>query len=277
MSYNISGKIAVITGGAMGIGFATAKRLLRAGATVVILDYNDTALATAQKELSTLGTVFGFQADVTNKERVYAVAAEIKEKIGRVSILINNAGTVVGGDFLDCTDADWEKTIAINMTSLVYVTRAFLEGMYEQNDGRVVNISSAAGLIGVPNLAVYCATKWGVWGLTESLRFEAINRGKTNVKFSSIHPSYIATGLFQGAKLGFLGNLIAPLLKDHDVIAKAIVESAIKKGRHAVKRPVTVNLLVRLRGVLPDFVFQWLVRILGITRSMQHWTGRSGK
>jgi all-trans-retinol dehydrogenase (NAD+) len=276
MSYSISGKIAVITGGAMGIGFATAKRLLRAGATVVLLDYNGTALAAALKNLGALGTVFGFQSDVTDKERVYAVAAEIKEKIGCVSILINNAGTVVGGDFLECTDADWERTIAINMTSLVYVTRAFLEGMYEQNDGRVVNISSAAGLIGVPNLAVYCATKWGVWGLTESLRFEAINRGKTNVKFSSIHPSYIATGLFQGAKLGFLGNLIAPLLKDHDIIAKAIVESAIKKGRHAVKRPVTVNLLVRLRGLLPDFIFQWLVRILGITQSMQHWTGRSG-
>jgi all-trans-retinol dehydrogenase (NAD+) len=274
--YEIKQKIAVITGGAMGIGFATAKRLLEAGAKVVLLDYNAKALDNAVQELSKLGEVHGFTCDVTDKARVYSLAKEIAAEIGPVSILVNNAGTVVGGDLLQGSDEDWERTIAINMTAPVYLIRAFLPSMYERNDGRVVNIASAAGLLGVPNLAVYCATKWGIWGLTESLRFEALNRGKKGVKFSSVHPSYIATGLFEGAKLGFLGNLVAPLLKSHDVIAEAIVESAIKRGRHSPKRPCTVNLLARLRGLLPDFLLQRVLIVMGIPQSMQNWTGREG-
>ncbi len=272
--YKIKPKLAVITGGAMGIGLATAKRLLREGAGVIILDINAKALEDAVENLKSLGTVYGFQCDITDKAQVYSLAKKITAEIGNVSILVNNAGTVVGGDFLERSDTDWEKTIDINLTSLIYTTRAFLPIMYEQNDGRVVNISSAAGLLGVPNLAIYSATKWAVWGFTEAMRFEARNRGKHGVKFSSVHPCYIAQGLFQGAKLGFLGNLIAPLLKDHDVVAEAIVESAIKRGRHAPKRPQTVNLVIRLRGLLPDFAFQYLVKLLGIPQSMQHWTGR---
>ena len=272
--YKVNQKLALVTGGAMGIGLATAKRLLKAGAHVIILDINPKALGEALEGLKKLGMVYGYQCDITNKDQVYSLSKQIAAEIGNVSILVNNAGTVVGGDFLDRPDADWEKTIDINLTSLIYTTRAFLPAMYEQNDGRVVNISSAAGLIGVPNLAIYSATKWGVWGFTEAMRFEAENRGKSGVKFSSIHPCYIAQGLFQGAKLGLLGNLIAPLLKDHDVVAKAIVESAIKRGRHSPKRPRTVNLVIRLRGLLPDFLFQVLLKFLGIPQSMQHWTGR---
>jgi len=136
-----------------------------------------------------------------------------------------------------------------------------------------VNISSASATLGVPSLSMYAATKWAVWGLTESMRFEAWERGKRGVQWSSIHPSYIARGMFEGARLGFPGNLIAPLLKDHDVIAEAIVESALKKGRYSPKRPLTVHLIPRLR-LLPDSWFQALVVILGVTGSMKTWVGR---
>ena len=272
--YKLTGKLAVVTGGAMGIGLATSKRLLKDGAIVVILDINESVLNSAIAELSPIGKVFGFICDVTDKSKVKELSKKISKEIGTVSILVNNAGTVVGGDFLDRPMEDWERTIAINLSALLYTTYAFLPAMYANDEGRIVNISSAAGLLGVPNLAVYSATKWAVYGLTESMRFEAKNRKKNGVKFSSIHPSYIAKGLFQGAKLGFLGNLIAPLLKDHDVIAKAIVESAIKRGRHSPKRPLTVGLVPRLRGILPDCWFQKLVVLLGIPDSMNGWEGR---
>ncbi len=270
---NLQGKRAVVTGGAMGIGLATTKRLLKEGCIVTIWDLNQKALSEAAEVLAPLGKVFSYVCDVTDKPRVYELAHQARADMGGVDILINNAGFVIGGELLERTDEDWEKTININLTSLVYTTRAFLPGMYEQNEGHVVNLSSASSTLGVPGLAVYTATKWAVWGLTESLRYEALNN-KKNVRFSSIHPSYIAHGLFAGAKLGFPGNLICPLLKDHDVIAKAIVESALKRGRYSPKRPWTVGLNLRLRGLLPDSWFQKLLSILGIPDSMKGWTGR---
>ena len=146
--------------------------------------------------------------------------------------------------------------------------------MYQNNFGHIINISSASSTIGVPSLSVYTATKWAVWGFTESMRFEAQNKGK-NVKFSSIHPSYIKTGMFEGAKLGFLGNLIVPLVKDHDVIAKAIVEDAISKGKYMVLRPRSLRLSILLRGILPDFLYQKMLIIMGVHKSMNSFKGRS--
>ena len=271
---DLKGRGAVVTGGAMGIGLATSKRLVREGCAVTIWDLNAAALEEAKKELEALGgKVFTHVCDVTDKKRVYELAKTAAAEMGQVDILINNAGYVMGGDFVDCPDEVWEKTINVNLTSMIYTIKACLPGMYERNCGHIVNISSASATLGVPCLSMYAATKWAVWGLTESLRFEAWERGKRGVKWSSIHPSYIAKGMFEGAKLGFLGNLIAPLLKDHDVIAEAIVESALKKGRYSPKRPWTVHLIPRLR-LLPDSWFQALVVLLGVTGSMKCWVGR---
>lgn len=92
----------------------------------------------------------------------------------------------------------------------------------------------------------------------------------------SIHPSYIAKGMFEGSKLGYPGNPIAPLLKDHDVIVEAIVESALKRGKYSPKRPWRVNLIPRLR-LMPDSLFQEFVVIMGVTGSMKCWAGREKK
>ena len=257
----------------MGIGFATTKRLLQEGAIVTIWDLNAQALKEAVRQLSEYGTVYAHPCDVTDKKRVLELAATARMEMGRVDIVINNAGFVKGGDFLERPVADWEKTIDVNFTALLYITAALLPDMYERNFGFIVNISSAAGMIGVPNLAVYSATKWAVWGLTESLRMEAHNRGKNGVKFASIHPCFLAKGMFEGAQLGIPGRWIVPLVKDHDVIAKAIVESALKKERYSPKRPRTLKLVLMMRS-LPDTWFQWLLRVLGVAQSMKTWRGR---
>ncbi len=272
---NLRNKTVVVTGGAMGIGLATARRLVAEGCTVTLWDLNRKALKEAQHELASHGTVYARQCDVTDKPLVYRLAKTAEKEMGRVDILINNAGYVSGGEFLEGTDEQWERTIDVNLTALLYTTRAFLPGMYQRNSGHVVNISSAAGTIGVPGLAVYAATKWGVWGLTESLRLEALNNRKDGVKFSSIHPSYIAKGMFEGAKLGFPGRLIVPLVKDHDVIAKAIVESALKKGHFSPKRPRSVNMNLRFRALMPDSWFQHFLMLMGVGGSMKGWYGRT--
>jgi all-trans-retinol dehydrogenase (NAD+) len=197
------------------------------------------------------------------------------EHFGRIDILINNAGYVRGGNFLDQTDDVWLRTIDVNLNGLLYTIRAFLPGMYERDRGHIVNISSAAGMLGVGGLSVYAATKWAVWGLTESMRFEAWSAGKKGVRWSSIHPSYLAEGMFSGAKLNPLGNLLIPLVKSPDVIARAIVEDALVRGKSAPKRPVTLNLTVRLRGLLPDPLFQRMLVLFGVDRSMHSFRGRT--
>ncbi|KAB2909998.1 MAG: SDR family oxidoreductase [Ignavibacteriales bacterium] len=270
---NLKDTTAVVTGGAMGIGLATVKRLLREGAVVTIWDLNPLAIEDARRELEGKGKVFFHSCDVTDKNRVYELAETAFSEMGSVDILVNNAGYVRSGYFHERPDSDWEKTIDVNLTSFIYTIKAFLPKMYERNRGHVVNISSAAGLLGVPGLAIYAASKWAVYGLTESLRFEAEKLGKPGVKFSSIHPSYLKTGMFEGAKIPFPGSLLVPLVKNHDVIAKAIVESAIKKGRHSPKRPYAVHLTPRMR-FLPDTLFQWSLKFLKVTESMGTFRGR---
>ncbi|MBN1548447.1 MAG: SDR family NAD(P)-dependent oxidoreductase [Syntrophaceae bacterium] len=265
----------VITGAAMGIGLATAKRLIDEGSIITLWDINPDALKRAEDLLeSEGGKVFTNVLDITDKKAVYEAAEQARQKMGRVDILINNAGYVSGGTLLEGTDEVWERTINVNLTSMIYTIRAFLPEMYARNSGHIVNISSAAATIGVPGMAVYTATKWAVWGLTESMRMEAYETGKTGVRWSSVHPSYIRHGLFEGARLRGLGNLIVPLISDHDVVARAIVSGALKKGRFSPKRPRTVNMTLRFRALMPDSWFQRFLILFGVPGSMSNWKGR---
>jgi all-trans-retinol dehydrogenase (NAD+) len=276
-SMELQNKCAIVTGGALGIGLATCKRLLAEGVKVTIWDINQAAFKTAKKELAKLGKVYFYECDVTNKRQVQKHVKIAQKEMGSVDILINNAGYVSGGDLLDRPIEDWEKTIDVNLKALLYTTYAVLPEMYKRDEGHIVNISSAAGTIGVAGLAVYAATKWAVWGLTESLRMEALNNGKARVKYSTIHPGYIATGMFEGAKLGIPGRWIVPLVKNHDVIAKAIVEDALKKEKYSPKRPRTVNLNLRFRALMPDRWFQRFLILMGVAGSMKTWYGRGKK
>ncbi|MDP2038948.1 MAG: SDR family NAD(P)-dependent oxidoreductase, partial [Ignavibacteria bacterium] len=235
-------------------------------------------MSKAKTELENLGgKVFTYQCDVTDRVRVLQLVEHAKVDMNHIDILINNAGYVKGGDFLDHPVESWERTIDVNLNALIYSIYAVLPQMYERNSGHIVNISSAAGILGVAGISVYAATKWAVWGLTESMRFEAWNRGKKGVKWTSIHPSYLAQGLFEGAKLNFLGNLIVPLVKNHDVIAKAIVNNALKKGKYVVRRPRSLRLSIILRGILPDYVFQKMLVMMGVHASMHGFKGREVK
>lgn len=196
--------------------------------------------------------------------------------MGRIDILVNNAGYLAPGNFLDQPVHTWRKTVDVNVNGMINTIYAVLPGMYERNFGHIVNVSSAAGLLGVSGLAVYAASKWAVAGLTESLRHEALNLKKRGVAFSSVHPSYVAEGLFAGAGMRGLGAVLVPRLRDHDVVARAIVNAALKRRRHAPKRPLSVRLATLLRGILPDALFQGVVRAFGIHRSMSTWVGKSG-
>ncbi|MCX7876317.1 MAG: SDR family NAD(P)-dependent oxidoreductase [Melioribacteraceae bacterium] len=271
---NLEGKKVIITGAAMGIGFATAKMLLKEGCIVTVWDLNEKELLNAKNEFEKISNKFFlYVADVTDRKRINELVEQAIKDMGSIDILINNAGFVKKGNLIENSFEVWDKTIDINLTSMIYIIHSVLPKMYEKNFGHIVNISSASGLLGVAGLSVYAATKWAVWGLTESMRFETMNANK-NIKWTSIHPSYLAKGLFEGAKLNFLGNLIVPLVKSHDVIAKAIVEDALKKEKYCVRRPRSLRLAIILRGLLPDFLFQKIVLLMGVHNSMNQFKGR---
>ncbi|MCA1753713.1 MAG: SDR family NAD(P)-dependent oxidoreductase [Spirochaeta sp.] len=292
-------RVSVVTGGAGGIGFATAHRLLEQGCSVAVWDLNTAAVEKAAARLRELhpeaARVLGCTCDVTRTSDIQAAHAETEARLGPVDILINNAGFVRGGKFLDGSIEDWNTTVTVNLNGVIAVTHALLPGMESRRFGRVVNISSASGTLGVSGLAVYAASKWAVWGLTESLRHEARDlrnatavadrRGlaaaaagqlaTTDIRFSSVHPGYIKTGMFEGARIRGLGGLIVPLVKSHDVIARAVVQDALMKGKPVVMRPRSVRLAVLLRGILPAAVFDQVVRLLGTNSSMQDFRGSS--
>ncbi len=274
---NLEGMTALVTGGAKGIGLATAKRLLAHGCSVVICDCDIKSLRDAAAELKEFKErILAKRCDVTDTKQIHSLAGDIRKKFGTIDILINNAGVVIAGNFHEVSDEKHCMVLDVNVASIIHITREFLQDMYEKNFGVVVNISSAAGVLGVPGQAVYSASKWAVWGFTESMRHEAENL-KKNVHFASVHPGYLAKGMFEGAKIRGLGGVIVPLVKDHDVVARAIVDKAIIRKKTTVFCPGTVRIAVFLRGILPDRIFYHLVRMLNIHSSMNSFRGRGEK
>jgi all-trans-retinol dehydrogenase (NAD+) len=271
---NIKGMKAIVTGGAMGIGLATTHRLLASGCQVTVWDFNPEALLQAKKDTAVYDRMVFFHAcDVTNRVQVRELARQAAAEMGGIDILINNAGVVFPGNFQDVEDHLHDKTYAVNLLALTYSINAVLPDMYTRNRGVVVNISSAAGVVGVGGMASYAASKWAVWGLTESLRHEAANQ-KKNVRFISIHPGYLANGLFEGARMKGLGALFVPPIKSHDVIANAIV-TAIERNKTTVFRPGSIRMLVLVRGLFPDRWLFWISRILNVHSSINGWKGRN--
>lgn len=279
MKKKLFGRRALVTGGARGIGFETARRLVAAGVTTTIWDLDEEALEAAREHLVRAAPdhedgVITARVDVTEVAAMETGVSRAVEEMGGVDILVNNAGGVTGGPFHEQPLEAQRELIEVNFSSVVTLTRLVLPVMQNAGGGHVVNIASASSTLGVPDLAVYAATKWAVWGLTESLRHEAVNAGRHDIRFSSVHPNYVATGLFEGARIPGLGGFLVPLVGSHDEVARAVVEKCLRRGRRQVLLPGTVRLAVLLRALLPYPGFLWTTRALGVNRSMAGWHGR---
>lgn len=272
---SIKGMKAVVTGGAMGIGLATARRLLGEGCDVTIWDIDATALKGAEKELKGMnsGKVYAYACDVTDSRAVEKQVRKAISDMGGIDILVNNAGIERHGRFCDKPVAEWKMVMDVNVLSVFYTTHSVLPHMYERNSGWIVNVSSSAGTIGVADLSAYCASKWAVWGFTESIRQE-VAADKKRIHISSVHPHFLKEGLFAGGHLNMIGELVLPRLKSHDKAAKGIVVKAVKKKRNTVKIPVTLHLATLFRGIVPDFILMFLAaKVFGVGASMSDWVG----
>ena len=162
------GQLAVVTGGAQGIGLAVAAKLVAGGARVALWDMDADALASSSAQLGAAAS--GFRLDVTDLAAVEKVLAETEAELGPVSILVNSAGIAGSNATLDAYDpAEWRRVVEINLFGTFHTNRAVVPGMKARNYGRIVNIASIAGKEGNPNASAYSASKAGVIGLTKSL------------------------------------------------------------------------------------------------------------
>ena len=188
---DLEGKVAVVTGGASGIGKGIAEALKNEGVELVIADIEDGALQRTAKELGATG----IQTDVSSAESVGALATEVVERFGTAHVLVNNAGIGPMGRIADLTLDDWKWMVGVNLWGVIHGIHAFLPILKgNEEGGRIVNTSSMAGLVGMPGLGSYTLTKYGVLGLTEVLAKELEEDG-SKVGATVLCPGTIHTNI----------------------------------------------------------------------------------
>src|SRR5437763_9241723 len=249
---SLNGRVVAITGGARGIGKATAAALVRQGARVGIGDLDfDLAQRTAE-ELG--GGTRAYELDVTSRPSFAAFLDQVERDLGPLDVLVNNAGVMPVGPFLDETDAAAVRQIDINLHGVIFGMKEALPRMLRRRSGHIVNLASVAGKGGFPHLATYCATKHAVVGISEALRAEHQDSG---IEFSCVMPALVNTELTAGVNAGRGVEKTEP-----GDVADAIVE-ALRLPRFDVFVPRSVGRINKFMTMLPRGGRETIGRFLG--------------
>ncbi|WP_227998136.1 SDR family oxidoreductase [Nocardia australiensis] len=248
---NIRGKVVVITGGARGIGLATATALRALGAKIAIGDIDETTLkesgATHDFELSA-------KLDVTDPASFESFLDEVERTVGRIDVLINNAGIMPTGRVVDEPDQITRRILDINVYGVILGSKLGLARMLPRKSGHIINIASLAGETHIPGLATYNASKHAVLGFTDTLRAEYRGSG---VAFSSVLPTLTNTELGSGVSAP---KLLRPA--EPEEIASAVV-GLISAPKSKVRVTAMAGFLAQLVNLLPESVADGLARALG--------------
>jgi all-trans-retinol dehydrogenase (NAD+) len=276
MTFTVAGSRILITGAAMGMGRLYAERAVAEGAeTVILWDINKVALAETTNALRVHADnsqeIVPMLVDIAERTAIERAAANVIENHGGVDVIINNAGVVRGTYFWEHeNERDTEFIMKINALAPMFITHEFLKGMIDgKRPSRIVNIASAAGTLSNPKMSVYASSKWALIGWSDSVRLELKQEHHDNVKVTTVCPSYIATGMFEGVK----GPLMTPIMQPDYVVNR--VWNAMRAGKPMLMLPWTVHLSKVLKGILPQSWFDALAgNIFGVYNTMDKFTGR---
>ncbi|MGH3642466.1 MAG: SDR family oxidoreductase [Mycobacterium sp.] len=254
----IRGRTVVVTGGARGIGYATARALLARGARVVIGDRDVARLDAAVAALSEHGVVSGHPLDVTDAESFATFLDKARsDGDGHVDVLVNNAGVMPIGAFLEQSETSIRSSIEVNFYGVLTGCRLVLPEMIKRRRGHIVNVASLAGMVAVPGQVVYAGTKFAVVGLSTALADEFAPHG---VEVSVVMPPFTNTELISGTKGGPAGKPVEP-----EDIAAAIVKTLDKPKTH-VSVPGGLRFILAITNMLGPRGRRWLNRRTGTDR-----------
>ncbi len=246
-------KVAVVTGGASGIGRALCRELARLGAIVKVADINNNgAQETADLINTNGGRSRGIRLDVTRAEEVKQLIDDVVRENGRLDYMFNNAGIVVFGDARDMSLEHWQSQIQVNLMGVVYGAYHAYQQMAKQGYGHIVNTASMAGLCATPVIAPYTTTKFGVVGLSSALRAEGADLG---VKVSVICPGFVRTGMIEPPVLNVDLDQLQSMVPDKylwepDQAAQYIIKG-VARNRKIIAFPFYARLIWRLERFLP--------------------------
>lgn len=189
--FSLEGKVALVTGGSYGIGFAIASAYAAAGATIVFNDIKQELVDKGIKAYKEAGiNAFGYVSDVTNEDQIQAMVAKIEQEVGIIDILVNNAGIIKRIPMIEMTAAEFRQVIDIDLNGPFIVAKAVIPGMIKKGHGKIINICSMMSELGRETVSAYAAAKGGLKMLTRNIASEY---GEFNIQCNGLGPGYIAT------------------------------------------------------------------------------------
>jgi len=266
---SIQGEIVLITGGGSGIGRLMALKLSKLGAVIVTWDVNTKGNEETVSMIQNIGgTAFAYTVDITNRQKIYAAADEVKQDVGTVSILINNAGIVSGSTLLTTPDEKIIRTFDVNVLAHFWTIKSFMPDMILKQKGHIVNVASMAGHSGMSKLVDYCSSKFAAVGLDDALKVELKVQGHDDyIKTTVVCPYYISTGMFAGVQ-----SKIIPILEPEHVAESAV--QGIITNKPQVIVPWWCAFLITSKTIIPQDGFMYLSKVFGFNSSMDDFQGR---
>jgi len=251
MTQTLHGKVAVVTGGARGIGLATAKALVASGAKVAIGDLDEVVLKEAA---ASIGAAYYGRLDVTDPAVFRGFLDAVEAEVGPIDILVNNAGIMPVGHLHEESEEVARRMFEINVFGVITGTKRALESMLPRRTGHIVNVASMAGVVYAAGAATYCGSKHAVVGFTETARFEYAASG---VEFTTVLPAFVNTELTAGTQ----GVKLIKTVEPEDVAAGIL--AALAKPRARVYVPKMAGTLAASKNYVPRRVMDAITRKLG--------------
>jgi hypothetical protein len=268
----LSGRVAVVTGAASGIGRALALELAGRGCALALVDVNETGLAEVADRVRALGRKVSVHvADVASRARMERLPGEVIAEHGHVHVVVNNAGVAVSGTLVDQSLDDFAWIVGINFWGVVYGCKGFLPHLLAEDEGHLVNISSLFGLVGVPTQVSYNATKYAVRGISEALISELSG---THVGVTCVHPGGIRTNIVRAARASTAKNA-----EENELTAAQFERWAMppEKAARKIVRAIERN-QARVRIGVETYIGDWAKRLFPVsTQRLVGWAWRRSR